>query len=169
MKTNIWFLKGLKKLGRTEKYLSTNGNVTAPVIKSDMAIQKLGQFKRSFYLYQIDSGTCGACNLELHALQTPHYDLNRLGLFFTNSPRHADALIIMGVYSDKMAKVLEKAYEAMSEPKLVITLGACAINGGIIGKCPKLSKDAVVNIMGCPPNPNTILNGIIKAKEVASR
>ncbi len=171
MKTNIWFLKGLRKFGRTEKYPAEKyaQSVMEPIVNSNATVKKFEQFKRSFYLYQVDSGTCGACNLELQALQTPHYDLNRLGLFFTNTPRHADALVIMGVYSEKMVKALENAYDAMPEPKLIIALGACAMSGGMIGKSPRLSKEAIVYIPGCPPNPYTILKGIMKAKEVSSK
>lgn len=169
MKTNVWFLKGLKRLGRTERY-PNRMSITEekPKVNSGIAV-KFSRFKRSFYLYQIDSGTCGACNLELQALSTPHYDLNRFGIFFTNSPRHADALVIMGVYSEKMEKVLESAYGAMPSPKLIIAMGGCAITGCDIGKHPKLSDKAVVSIPGCPPDPYAILNGIMKAKEVSSK
>lgn len=171
MRTNIWFLKGLKKLGRTEKFPEQMHNQVEQqsIINKNVAVKKFGHFNRSFYLYPIDSGTCGACNLELHALQTPHYDFNRLGLFFTNSPRHADALLIMGVDSEMMEMVLKKAYEAMPEPKLIIALGDCSVKDSIVGKNPKLSEEAIVSIPGCPPNPYTILNGIINAKEVFSR
>lgn len=216
MTTNAWFIKGIKKRGRTEKFpdgepvaaakwsteISGSGNVACPTdaikngkwhpgrcvycrlcspkyeptgnvriseVNKKVDLKSFKPFGRSLYIYAIDSGTCGACNMELHALSSPQYDLNRLGLFFTNSPRHADALVIMGVHSDRMASVIEKAYNAMPEPKLIIALGACAISGGIIGKPPKLSKMAIVCIPGCPPNPYTILEGIIKAKEAASK
>ena len=72
--------------------------------------------------------------MELQAIYTPHYDMNRLGLFFTNTPRHADALLIMGLYTDKMSNIIENAYNAMPEPKLIITIGDCAMSGGKLGK-----------------------------------
>ncbi len=170
MKTNMWFLKGLKRLSRTEKYPNRAPAESAvPAVNNRIAAAGFGRFRRSFYLYQIDSGTCGACNLELQALSTPHYDLNRFGIFFTNTPRHADALVIMGVYSERMEKVLESAYEAMPSPKLIIALGGCAITGCNIGRHPRLSSKAVISIQGCPPDPYAILNGIIKAKEVSSK
>lgn len=167
MKTNNWFLEGLKKHGRTEKFPREKPEIFE--VNEKVKPSKFRPFKRSLYMYPVDSGTCGACNMELQALYTPHYDMNRLGLFFTNTPRHADALLIMGVYSERMAEVLENAYNAMPEPKLVITVGECAISGGIIGKCPELSEKAIINIPGCPPDPYIILEGIMKAKEVSSK
>ncbi|EQD38273.1 NADH ubiquinone oxidoreductase, 20 kDa subunit [mine drainage metagenome] len=119
---------------------------------------------RSFYLYPVDSGTCGACNTELLSILSPQYDASRLNIFLTNTPRHADALVIMGVYTEGMDDVVSKAYEAMPDPKLIITLGACAISGGVIGKAPVLSDKATVEIAGCPPSPYTILEAIVKAK-----
>lgn len=216
MKTNMWFLKGLKRHGRTERFpkkepdevadwsteISGSGKVNCPtqaivddkwvsgkciycrlcspkyvptgkasISKVNKTIPPVGfkPFGRSLYIYVVDSGTCGACNMELQAISTPNYDMNRLGLFFTNSPRHADAIAIMGIHSEKMAAVLDKAYEAMPAPKLIIAIGACAISGGIMGKSPSISRDAIVSIPGCPPNPYTILDGIIKAKEAASK
>ncbi|EQD29443.1 NADH ubiquinone oxidoreductase, 20 kDa subunit, partial [mine drainage metagenome] len=106
---------------------------------------------RSFYLYPVDSGTCGACNTELLSILSPQYDASRLNIFLTNTPRHADALVIMGVYTEGMDDVVSKAYEAMPDPKLIITLGACAISGGVIGKAPVLSDKATVEIAGSPP------------------
>ncbi len=107
--------------------------------------------------------------MELQALTTPHYDMNRFGLFFTNTPRHADALLIMGVHSDRMAEVIDRAYNAMPDPKLIISLGDCAISGGITGDYPHINKKSLLSISGCPPNPYTILEGIIKAKEVSAK
>ncbi|ARM76725.1 NADH-quinone oxidoreductase subunit B family protein [Acidianus manzaensis] len=119
-------------------------------------------FKRSFYLYPIDIGTCGGCNFELKLLTSPQYDMSRFGIFFTNTPRHADALLVMGVITERMKEVLERAYDAMPNPKLVIALGTCAISGGLIGNNPEIKPDVI--IYGCPPNPYTILKALIKAK-----
>jgi Ni,Fe-hydrogenase III small subunit len=168
MKTNNWFLKGLTKLGRTEKFPSEKFEAKSQV-NEKVKSEKFMPFNKSLHLYSIDSGACGACNMELQAISTPHYDMNRLGLFFTNTPRHADALIILGVHSERMVEVLEKAYNAMPKPKLIISLGDCALSGGLIGECPEISGKSVVNIPGCPPNPYAILEGIIKAKEVSSK
>ncbi|MEM3191973.1 MAG: NADH:ubiquinone oxidoreductase [Candidatus Parvarchaeota archaeon] len=123
---------------------------------------RYSQFKKSFFIYPFDFGACGACNVELRALSYPQYDLNRLGIYFTNTPRHADAIVVMGVWTPKMKDVFTLAYEAMPEPKTVIALGACAITGGIIGKNPDITS--VINIPGCPPNPYAILDALIKVK-----
>lgn len=119
-------------------------------------------FKKSFYLYPIDSGTCGACNTEFNTIFSPQYDINRFKIFLSNTPRHADALVIMGVYTENMDKVIENAYDAMPEPKLLIGLGACSVSGGIIGE--KISKKFDIEILGCPPSPYTIINAILKAR-----
>jgi Ni,Fe-hydrogenase III small subunit len=119
-------------------------------------------FKRSFHIYAMDIGACGACNVELNALSYPEYDFNRLGIFFTNTPRHADAIIVMGIYTEKMKESFLAAYDAMPNPKIVVALGACAINGGILGKAPV--SDSIVNIPGCPPNPYLILETLLKLK-----
>jgi Ni,Fe-hydrogenase III small subunit len=121
-----------------------------------------GQFKKSFFIYPLDFGACGACNVELRALSYPQYDLHRLGLFFTNTPRHADAIVVMGVFTPKMQDVFLLAYDAMPEPKTVIALGVCAITGGIIGKKPIV--DSVIDIPGCPPNPYAIIDALLKVK-----
>lgn len=121
-------------------------------------------FRKSFYLYKLDSGTCGACNIELGTIFDPQYDANRLNIFMTNSPRHADAIIIMGVFTEGMREPLERAYEAMPDPKLVIALGVCAISGGMIGK-PSLDRGKYsVEIAGCPPSPHTILEALMKTR-----
>lgn len=118
------------------------------------------QFRRSFYLYPIDVGSCGACNVELKLISSPQYDTTRFGIFFTNTPKHADALVVMEVLTEKMEDALERAYEAMPEPKLVIALGTCATSGGIFGRGVR----ADVMIPGCLPSPPTIIDAILKAR-----
>ncbi len=124
--------------------------------------RKVELFKRSFYIYPVDVGTCGGCNLELKMISSPQYDMTRFGIFFTNTPRHADALLVMGVLTERMKEPLLNAYEAMPEPKLVIALGACAISGGIMGNGSPIRPDVV--IPGCPPSPHVILKALVKAK-----
>lgn len=133
-----------------------NYNITGKVDK---------MLSRSFYLYPVDSGTCGACNTELLSILAPQFDASRLNIFFTNTPRHADALVLMGVHTQGMEQVIANAYEAMPDPKLIISLGACAISGGIIGKEPRLASGSIIEIYGCPPSPYTILEALVKAKE----
>jgi len=121
-------------------------------------------FKDSFHIFAVDVGSCGACNMEFLGIFSPQYDANRLGIFMTNTPRHADAIIVMGVLTEDMKTSLEMAYEAMPEPKLIIALGACAISGGIIGSQPLQDDRYNVVISGCPPSPYTILNAILSVK-----
>ena len=120
--------------------------------------------KKSFYIYKLDSGTCGACNVELGTIFDPQFDANRLNIFATNSPRHADAIVIMGILAEGMREALKNAYEAMPEPKLIIALGACAISGGILGDSPMVREDYHVEIAGCPPSPYTILEALARAR-----
>lgn len=130
----------------------------------DVRIKTEKMFKRSIYLYPIDSGTCGACNAEFFSIFSPQYDANRLNIFMTNTPRHADAIVIMGVYSDGMKDVLVRAYEAMPDPKIIIALGACALSGGIMGREPDFPGNLSLKIAGCPPSPYTILDAIYKLR-----
>jgi Ni,Fe-hydrogenase III small subunit len=121
-------------------------------------------FKKSLYLYPIDSGTCGACNIEFTTLFSPQYDTNRFKIFMANTPRHADALVVMGVHTEGMEKVLEEAYNAMPAPKVIIGIGACALSGGIIGKSAMDKYD--IEVAGCPPTPASIINAIIRARGI---
>lgn len=137
-----------------------------PTGKQDIFLVSKTQplLRKSLYLYKLDSGACGACNIELGTIFDPQYDANRLNIFMTNSPRHADAIVIMGVYTEGMREALRNAYEAMPEPKLIISLGACAISGGIIGQSPMGREQYNVEIAGCPPSPYTILEAISRAR-----
>jgi len=140
-----------------EPILSPTGrSVQAQVKRSEPS------FRRSFYLYPIDVGTCGGCNLEFRLIASPQHDMTRFGIFLTNTPRHADALVVMGVMTPKMEEVLRRAYDAMPEPKLVILLGVCAVSGGILGMPPDIRGDVV--IPGCPPTPESILRALVEAK-----
>jgi Ni,Fe-hydrogenase III small subunit len=137
-----------------------------PTGEQDIFEIKSGEntFKKSFHIFPLDSGACGSCNMELFSIFSPQYDANRLGIYPVNTPRHADAIVIMGVMTHGMKEVLDRAYEAMPEPKLVIALGACAITGGIIGVPPLDRKKFNVEIAGCPPSPYTILAALNAAK-----
>ncbi|MCX5678608.1 MAG: NADH-quinone oxidoreductase subunit B family protein [Candidatus Omnitrophica bacterium] len=125
------------------------------------------KFGRSLHIREVDTGSCGACESELISANNPIYDLQRFGVSFVASPRHADALLVIGPLSKNMVIALKKTYEAMPEPKFVITLGDCALDGGIF-KGSYYVKDAVKEILpvvlhipGCPPKPLDILNALL--------
>lgn len=120
--------------------------------------------KRSFKIFPIDSGTCGACNTELFSIGNPYYDATRLGIFFVNTPKQADALAIMGVYGEEMESVIKKAVEVMAQPAVIILFGACALSGGIIGRGLRDLVDPDLIIGGCPPDPFVILNALEKVR-----
>lgn len=126
------------------------------------------RFGRSFNLRQVDTGSCGACVSEIITITNPLYDVARFGVNFVASPRHADALLVTGPVSKNMRCALLKTYDAMPEPKLVITLGDCAKNGGVferayythagVGEILPVS----LHIGGCPPRPAYILEELLK-------
>src|SRR3989339_1439697 len=89
------------------------------------------RFKGSLHIREVDTGSCGACESEIIAITNPIYDIQRFGVNFVASPKHADALLVTGPVSKNMLLALKKTYDAMPTPKVVITLGYCALNGGI--------------------------------------
>ena len=127
-------------------------------------IQK--KFGRSLHIRQIDTGSCGACESEIISCSNPIYDIQRFGIDFVASPRHADCLLVTGPVSKNMAKALKATYDAMPAPKFVITLGDCAKDGGpfkgayyIEGGAAKIIPVAC-HILGCPPDPETIIEAL---------
>jgi Ni,Fe-hydrogenase III small subunit len=126
------------------------------------------QFRRSLHIRTLDTGSCAACEQEIRLLAAPHYDLHRLGLFFTPAPRHADLLLVTGPMVRAMDVAVRKTYEAMPEPKIVVATGACAL-GGVLQPDAFVhgAVDAVlpvdVWIPGCPPNPLALLHGLLVA------
>lgn len=129
--------------------------------------EKWKTFNKSFHVLMIDVGSCNACNLEVLNLSNPYYDLNRLGIFFTNSPKHADALIVVGALNKSMVDVLKRTYENIPNPKLVIAVGACPISGGVFQGTDSFVSpinDVIpvdVEVPGCPPSPIQILQGLL--------
>lgn len=130
-------------------------------------IKKL--FGRSLQIREVDAGSCNGCDYEINALNNPFNDVERLGIHFVASPRHADMLLVTGPVSRNMEQALIKTYEATPDPKLVVATGACACSGGIFKDCYAAGKgiDTVipvdVYIPGCPPRPQAIIYGILKA------
>jgi Ni,Fe-hydrogenase III small subunit/Pyruvate/2-oxoacid:ferredoxin oxidoreductase delta subunit len=125
-------------------------------------------FGRSLKLRQVSAGGCNACELDVNVLNTVGWDLSRFGIQFVASPRHADGLLVTGALSQNMRLALQKTYDAVPAPKIVIAVGACAISGG-----PYIGHSEVANgvegslsvdlyIAGCPPHPLTILDGLLR-------
>ena len=126
-------------------------------------------FGRSLAIRQVDGGSCNGCEIEITALNNPIYDVERFGIQFVSSPRHADVLLITGPVSQHMVVALEKTYQATPEPKIVIAAGACACSGGIFGNTYATTGgvDTIlpvdVYIPGCPPRPEALIYGLLTA------
>ena len=124
---------------------------------------------RSLAIREVDAGSCNGCEVEITALNNPVYDLERLGIHFVASPRHADMLLVTGPVTRNMELALTKAYRATPEPRVVVAVGACGISGGIFGSnyATLGGVDQVVPvdvfIPGCPPRPHALLHGILLA------
>jgi len=124
---------------------------------------------RALVIRHVDAGSCNGCELELHALNNPYYNIEGLGIRFAASPRHADMLLVTGPVSRNMEQALRIAYIAMPYPKLVVAVGDCGHDGGIFGEsyatCGGVSKVIPVDVTvpGCPPPPLEILRGILTA------
>jgi len=118
---------------------------------------------------EVDAGSCNGCELEIHALNNPYYNIEGLGIKFVASPRHADMLLVTGPVSRNMEVALRRTYEATPNPKLVVAIGDCGCTGGIFGEsyasCGRVSNVIPVDVMvpGCPPPPIEILRGILTA------
>jgi Ni,Fe-hydrogenase III small subunit len=126
---------------------------------------------RSLSIREVDAGSCNGCELEIHALNNPFYDLERFGLKFVASPRHADVLMVTGPVTQNMREALERTYAATPDPKWVVAVGDCAFDGGLFagGYAVVGGVDAVIpvdlHIKGCPPSPVQLLQGLLALLE----
>jgi len=124
---------------------------------------------RSLSIREVDAGSCNGCELEIIALNNPLYDIERFGIHFVASPRHADMLLVTGPVTRNMELALRKTYDATPDPKLVVAVGACGISGGMFGTnyATRGGVDQIipvdVYVPGCPPRPEALLHGILLA------
>ena len=152
----------------------------------DAALEELGRslaerarrlYGRSVAIREVDAGSCNGCELEIHALNNPVYDVERFGIRFVASPRHADVLLVTGPVTRNMKVALERTYAATPDPKWVVAVGDCGCGCGVfegtyavIGAVDKVIP-VDLHIRGCPPNPTALLEGLIALvdKAAASR
>src|SRR3954466_8283404 len=122
---------------------------------------------RSLSIREVDAGSCNACELEINALSNPYYDIERFGIRFVASPRHADVLLVTGPVTKNMREALERTYRATPDPKWVVAVGDCARYGGcfagsyaVVGGVSEVIP-VDLHIAGCPPRPIAILKGLL--------
>ena len=138
----------------------------------DAAQARLG---RSLSIREVDAGSCNGCELEITALGNPYYDLERFGLRFVASPRHADVLLVTGPVTSNMREALERTYAATPGPKWVVAVGDCAVDGGlfagsyaVVGGVSRVVP-VDLHIRGCPPSPTQLLAGLLALLETAAQ
>ena len=167
---------------KTLRQIAKVGIVTEPPPPTDKSLRLrealqsriLAVLGRALCIRQVDAGSCNGCELEIHALNNPFYNLEGLGIRFVASPRHADMLLVTGPVSKHMEVALCRTYEATPDPKLVVAVGECGCTGGIFGES-YASRGRVANVIpvdvavpGCPPRPIQILSAILTALERSS-
>ena len=155
-----------------------SGVVTEPAPVADEALrvtaQQLSdtmarQLGRALVIRHIDAGSCNGCELEIHALANPYYNLEALGIKFAASPRHADLLLVTGPVAKNMEVAVKRAYDATPAPKLVVAVGDCGCTGGMFGEsyasCGRVANVIPVDVAvpGCPPTPLQLMQGILTA------
>ncbi len=138
----------------------------ASVPRPDATPRQRRPFRRSLHIRHVDAGSCNGCESELQALNNPFYNLHRLGIFFTPSPRFADLLLVTGPVTHAMLEPLRATYAAMPEPRWVMAIGTCAVSGGIAGGqgCGNGIEGVLpvdVFLPGCPPNPAAIIAALL--------
>lgn len=124
---------------------------------------------RSLHIRHLDAGSCNGCDWEIAALMNPFHDVQRLGIDFVASPRHADLLLVTGIMTRNLEDAARRTYEAMPEPRLVVAVGACAISGGVFAGT-YAGRDGIADVLpvdvfvaGCPPRPEALIHGLLVA------
>lgn len=136
------------------------------------ARRKLG---RSLSIRQVDAGSCNGCELEIHAINNAFYDIERFGIRFVASPRHADVLLVTGPVTKNMREALERTYAATPSPKWVVAAGDCAIDGGVFAGSYAIEGAVAkvvpvdLHIRGCPPRPVQLVEGLLRLLEPHAR
>jgi Ni,Fe-hydrogenase III small subunit len=125
--------------------------------------------RRSLHVRHLDAGSCNGCDWEIAALLNPYHDVQRLGIDFVASPRHADLLLVTGIMTRNLEEAARRTYEAMPEPRLVVAVGACAISGGVFAGT-YAGRDGISEVLpvdvfvpGCPPRPEALIHGLLVA------
>jgi Ni,Fe-hydrogenase III small subunit len=168
---------------KTLNKIGSIGVVTEPAPRSDDALRVAERLQeriravlgRALCIRQVDAGSCNGCELEIHALNNPLYNIEGLGIKFVASPRHADLLLVTGPVARNMELALKRTYDATPDPKLVVAVGDCGCTGGVFGES-YASAGRVANVIpvdvavpGCPPAPERILAAILTAISSAKR
>jgi Ni,Fe-hydrogenase III small subunit len=163
----LYILKQIARTGiRTEK---PPAPAEENIVVARLQAKILRTLGRALTIRQVDAGSCNGCELEIHALGNPYYNIEGLGIKFVASPRHADMLLVTGPVSKHMAIALKRTYDATPEPRIVVAVGDCGCTGGIFGES-YASLGRVSNVIpvdveipGCPPTPTALLQGILAA------
>ena len=173
LRTRALYRRGKDGEYQFAELLSETPPHTASVEELGIALRKKIRktFGRSLHIREVDAGSCNGCEVEITALSNPVYDIQRFGVHFVASPRHADMLLVTGPVTRNMEIALKQTYDATPGPKLVVAVGACAIGGGVFGKsyasCGGVDNVVPVDVYipGCPPRPEALLHGILLAMD----
>lgn len=165
----IRILKQIFRTGIVTEPLAPYAEAEVTLTGSELEEAIKRRFRRSLTIRQVDAGSCNGCELEIHALNNSIYNCEQYGIHFTASPRFADMLLVTGPVTRNMETALRRTYNATPPPKLVVAVGDCGYNGGIFGESYAslggvnkiIPVDAYIH--GCPPAPQALLNGILRA------